>query len=227
MRQADCVKNQKRYEGAKLPGETFREHFPETSMSRTPRAQEVMIRATRSVLMILILTFASVYLIHGRAFPPHGNPLVYSLAISWLISMTIAVFSSAIFFRVSPTVFSLAHWEKEGEIYECAGIRAFRWLLVHSPLGWINANFHLKAGRADCDRLLREMNSSEGVHWLTCVVLIMLATSYVFHGHAVYGYGLLLVRIPFDLYPIMLQRRNRGRVWRVSKRQSRSKPVVC
>jgi hypothetical protein len=34
-------------------------------------------------------------------------------------------------------------------------------------------------------------------------------------GYAVYGYVMLLVRIPFDLYPIMLQRRNRGRLLRL------------
>ncbi len=173
----------------------------------------------RSVLMIVILTFGSMYFIHGRAFPPHGNPLVYSLAISWLISITIAVVSSAIFFRVNPALFSPANWEKHGEIYDRADLRAFRWVLLHSPLGWINGNFHLRAGRADCDRLLREINASEAVHWLTCVVSVMLAVSYLRHGHAVYGYAMLLVRIPFDLYPIMLQRWNRGRVWRVHFKQ--------
>ena len=172
----------------------------------------------RSALMIVILTFGSVYSIHGRVFPPHGNPLVYSIAISWLISSTIAVVSGAIFFRVNPTLFSLAHWEKQGEIYDRSDIRAFRWVLFHSPLGWISPNFHLRAGRADCDRLLREMNSSEGVHWLTCVVSAVLAISYFLHDHALYGCVMLLVRIPFDLYPIMLQRWNRGRVRRVLER---------
>lgn len=186
-------------------------------MSRTPQDEQV-IRAVRSVLMIVILTSGSVYLIGGRAFPPHGNPLVYSLAMSWLISMTIAVVSSAIFFRVNPKLFSLADWEKQGEIYDRAGLRAFRWMLFHSPLGWINANFHLRASRADCDRLLREMNSSEAVHWLTCLVSVMLAIWCFLHDHAVYGDVMLLVRIPFDLFPIMLQRRNRGRVRRVMER---------
>ena len=111
-------------------------------MSRTPQAEQA-IRAMRSSLMIAVLTAVSVYSIHGRAFPPHGNPLVYSLAISWLISITIAVVSSAIFFRVNPTLFSLARWERQGEIYDRAGIRAFRWVLVHSPLGWINGNFQV------------------------------------------------------------------------------------
>ena len=186
-------------------------------MSRTPR-EEQAIRGVRSVLMIVILTSGSVYSIHGRAFPPHGNPLVYSFAVSWLVSMTIAIVGSAIFFRVNPKLFSLAHWEKQGKIYGRAGIRAFRWVLLHSPLGWINPNFHLGAGRADCERLLREMNSGEGVHWLTCAVTVVLAISYFRHDHAAYGYAMLLVRIPFDLYPIMLQRWNRGRVSRVLKR---------
>jgi len=137
---------------------------------------------------------------------------------SWLISMTIAFVSSPIFFRLNPALFSLAPWEKQGEIYDRAGLRAFRWVLFHSPLGWINPNFHLRASRADCDRLLRETNSSEAVHWLTFLVSAILAISYFLHDHAVYGYVMLLVRIPFDLFPIMLQRRNRGRVRRVLKR---------
>jgi hypothetical protein len=186
-------------------------------MSRTPQDEQVL-RAVKSVLMIVILTAGSGYLIGGRAFPPHGNPLVYSLAMSWLISITIAFASSAIFFRMNPTLFSMARWEKQGEIYDRAGLRAFRWVLFHSPLGWINANFHVRASRADCDRLLRETNSSESVHWLTCLVSVILAISYLLHDHAVYGYALLLVRIPFDLFPIMLQRRNRGRVRRVLER---------
>ena len=186
-------------------------------MSRTPQ-EEQGIRAMRSVLMLLILTPASIISIGGRAFPPHGNPLAYSLAISWLVCLAIALGTSALFFRMSPTHFSLAYWEKQGEIYDRAGIRAFRWVLFHSPLGWINGNFHLKAGRTNCERLLREINSAEAVHWLSFVVLVMLAISYLLHDHAVYGYVMLLVRIPFDLYPIMLQRWNRGRVWRVLER---------
>ena len=170
--------------------------------------------------MILILTAWSTYsIINGKTFP-HGNPLVYSLAMSWLIAITVAFASSAIFFRLNPTLFSLANWEKQGEIYDRAGIRAFRWVLLHSPLGWINPNFHWRASRIDCDRLLREMNSGEAVHWLTCVVWVMVAISHFVHGFVVYGYAMLLVRIPFDLYPIMLQRWNRGRVWRVLRRPS-------
>ena len=194
-------------------------------MNKAPQNEQVF-HAMRSVLMLVILTFGSIYSIQGRVFPPHGNPLVYCIAMSWLISMIIAIVSSAILFRVNPKLFSLAHWENQGEIYERAGIRVFRRLLLHSPLGWINANFHLRTSRTDCRRLLREMNSSEGVHWLTCVVSVVLAISYLLHHHVVYGYVMLLVRVPFDLYPIMLQRWNRGRVWRALKRPAHTERIL-
>ena len=47
----------------------------------------------------------------------------------------------------------------------------------------------------------------------------ILAISYLVRDYDVYGYVMLLVRIPFDVYPIMLQRWNRGRVCRVVKCQ--------
>jgi hypothetical protein len=169
----------------------------------------------RSALLTVIFTSGSVYLLVGAPLP-HGNPLLYAVALSWLVAITGAVATGAIWARLR--VFSLVPWEKEGEIYARTGARAFRWVLLHSPLGWINPHLHLSASRADCDRLLREMNTSEGVHWLTCAVSVVLALRYISGDYAVYGYALLLVRIPFDLYPIMLLRWNRGRVCRVLRR---------
>jgi hypothetical protein len=210
-------------------------------MSRVPQAEQEL-RGVRSLLMIAILTLGSIYLLvnhtppisraHGLwssitvgirlilwgGFHPHGNPLVYSLAVSWLIAITIATLTSRIFYRANPKLFTLARWEKQGAIYGRTGIWAFRWVLFHSPLGWLNQNFYLRASRADWGGLLRETNSGEAVHWLTCIVSVMLAITYLLHDDAVYGYVMLLVRIPFDLYPIMLQRWNRGRVWRVLER---------
>jgi hypothetical protein len=175
-----------------------------------------ILRALRSVLLLVILTVGALYFNRRGFYPPHGNPLTYTLSMSWLVSYSVAMLTAI--FKLNPKLFSLTHWEKEGRIYDRAGVRAFRWVLFHSPLGWINPNLHLGASRADCERLLREINGSEWVHWLTCVLSSLLALSYLADGYPVYGYVMLLVRIPFDLYPIMLQRRNRGRVCRVLSR---------
>jgi hypothetical protein len=196
-------------------------------MSGNPQdeqAHRAMRRGIRSLLLLAILTVGSLSFIrfkrHGF-YPPHGNPLVYALAMSWLISFAIAMLTTAIY-QANPELFPLARWEREGKVYDRWSVRAFRWALLHSPLGWINVSLYLNAGRTDCKRLLKDMNLGERVHWLTLFFTTILGISYFVGHHAVYGYAMLLVRIPFDLYPIMLLRQNRGRPSRVLTRQLRT-----
>ena len=188
------------------------------------RTLRAMRRGIRSVLLLAVLTVGAILFNRHGFYPPHGNPLIYTLAMSWLISFTVALPITAVFavFKVGPRLFSLARWEKEGRVYDRWSVRAFRWVLVRSPLGWINANLYLTTGRTDCERLLREMSFGERVHWLTGLLSIILAISWLVGGYAEYGSVMLLVRIPFDLYPIMLLRRNRARVGRVLSRQLRA-----
>ena len=186
-------------------------------MSRHARDEQA-VRVKRSLSLLVLLTAGALYALDGDPFPPHGNPLLYAFAMSWLVAIPVSVLTSPIF-RVNPRLFPLARWEKDGEVYGRIGIRAFRWVLLHSPLGSINPDLHLSVRGRDCTRLLRELNVSEGVHWVTCCIGVILAISYLVEDYAVYGYVMLLVRIPFDLYPIMLQRWNRGRVGRVLSRQ--------
>jgi hypothetical protein len=89
-------------------------------------------------------------------------------------------------------------------------------------VGLINVNLYLNAGRTDCERLLREMNGGEWIHWLTFFLATILGIACLVGDYGMYGYVMLLVRIPFDLYPIMLLRRNRGRVSRVLSRPLRT-----
>jgi hypothetical protein len=181
----------------------------------------IVVRALRSVSLIVVFTVGAISLIGGDVSRPHGNPLLYAIAMSWLIAITVASFTSALF-KVNPGLFRLTRWESDGEVYDRRSIRAFRWVVLQSPLGWINPNLHAGASRTEWDRLLKETNAAEGVHWLTCVLASLLGISYVVRHYAVYGYVMLLVRIPFDMYPIMLQRRNRGRVCRLLSRQART-----
>lgn len=185
-----------------------------------PTDRLAVLRALRSVSLLAILTFGALYSIDGDVSKPHGNPLLYAIAISWLMSITIGL-PASIIFRVNPKLLPLARWENDGEIYDRTSIQAFRWVLLRPPLGWINGNLQLR-GRTDWHRLLTEMKGSEAVHWITCVLASILGLSYLADGHRVYGYVLLLVRIPFDLYPVMLLRRNRGRVCRLLRRQLRT-----
>ena len=152
---------------------------------------------THQATIVHVFRETTVYFNRRGFYPPGGSPLIYAIAMSWLIAITALPISAV--FKLSPKLFSLARWEKEGAIYDRTSIRAFRWVLLHSPLGWINPALHLGASRTDCERLLREMNVSEGVHWLTCFLSSILAISYLVGGYVVYGYVMLLIRVPFDL----------------------------
>jgi hypothetical protein len=185
-----------------------------------PTERLSILRALRSVSLVATLTVGALYLVHDDVSRPHGNPLLHALAMSWLISIIVAL-PASIIFRVNPKLLPLARWENDGEIYDRGSIRAFRWVLLNSRLGWINGNLHVR-GRPDWDRLLAEMHGSEAVHWITCFLASILGLSYLVDGHGVYGYVMLLVRIPFDLYPVMLLRRNRGRVYRLMRTQLRT-----
>ena len=195
-------------------------------MSRTPQDRQAL-RVQRSLSLIVFLTVWALYALDGDLFPPHGNSLVYAIALTWLVTIAIGLGTGLIFTAADPALFSLAPWEKDGEIYDRAGIRAFRWVLLRSGLGWINPNLHVRHSRADCERLLRETNNSEGVHWLAGAVLMALAIWFLVDGYPVYGYVMLLVRLPFDVYPIMLQRWNRGRVYRVLRRGQERVTAAC
>jgi hypothetical protein len=178
-------------------------------------------RAHRSVLIVSICTVAALASTSGGFYPPRRHPLVYALAMSWLISLAVAILTGAIF-KVTPGLFFVARWERNGAIYDHVGAGAFRWLVLHTPLGWINPNLHVAAGRADGERLLKELNTAEGVHWVTAVASSTLAIWCLADGYVAHGVLLLLVRIPYDLYPIMLQRQTRGRVTGLMNRQSRA-----
>ena len=82
-------------------------------MSRNPQGKHTLpaaLRALRSALLIAIFTFAAVYF-NRRGFYPHGNPLIYAIAMSWLIAITVALPIGSIF-KVSHKLFSLVRWEK-------------------------------------------------------------------------------------------------------------------
>ena len=182
------------------------------------------VRVVRTLAMLLVLTLGSLSLMDGRVHPPHGNPLVFALALSWLIAFAMAMTSSVAFKTLSPRFFSHAGWENEGEIYDRCGVGAFRWVPLHSPLGWINPDLHL-GGQTDCDRLLREMNAAEGIHWLACLISIAAGIWHLAGDFAVYGYSLLVVNIPFNVFPILLQRWNRGRIFRPLRSRALRTPV--
>ena len=59
------------------------------------------------------------------------------------------------------------------------------------------------------------MNTAEAMHTLAAVVVLSAAVVCALFYHTTIAIWLALVTVPYHVYPVMLQRRNRGRVSRL------------
>lgn len=148
---------------------------------------------------------------------PDRHPLIFAFSLTWLIMAFVAAVTGRIFVRLDPEWFRLAYWEREGRIYDRVGLGAVRWVLRYTPLGWLNPNIKVRSGGPDMDRLLRDMNAVEGVHILAAGMSLAVAAFFTLAGQVVIGVWLVAFTTLFNVYPVMLQRWNRGRIVRLQR----------
>jgi len=148
---------------------------------------------------------------------PSRYPLIFAFSLTWLIMAIVAAMTSRIFVRLDPERFRLARWECEGRIYDRVGLGVVCWVLQHTPLGWLNPNIKVRSGWPDMDRLLRDMNAVEGVHILAAGISLAAAAIYILAGQTAVGIWLVIFTILFNVYPVVLQRWNRGRILRLQR----------
>jgi hypothetical protein len=154
----------------------------------------------------------------GNLFHIQDDPLFFAFSLSWIINVVVFECTRRYWFKVDSKRFRFASWEREGRIYRWAGVDAFRWLLVRSPLIWLSPALKLAPHRSGMESLLRHLNCAEGVHRVGGVVTFGVALIYTVAGHAVVGGYIALLTLLLHVYPVLLQRRNRGRVLRMARR---------
>jgi hypothetical protein len=179
-------------------------------------------RARRDTTRSLVLASAAVGLI-GWVFivvwrEPDRWPFVFAFTLSWLLMTAIGLMTAAPYERADLSRWRWAPWERQGRVYERLGVRGYRWALLHSPFGWCNPHLSVRGGRADLERLERDMLAAEGPHAISMVVTFAVAIGFAWTGHAWVAVWMAVVNVPLNVYPVMLQRWNRGRVRRLRGR---------
>jgi hypothetical protein len=170
---------------------------------------------------LLVFWLASTLSICGLAWTawhPDKHPVVFAFCICWWIAIVIAGVSRDAFLRIDPRFIRFARWEREGIFYERLGVAGFGWLLAHSPAGWLNPYLRMSSGRSGLEQLLREINYAEGAHMIGGSLTVAIAAGYWLWGHGSIAASLMGATVLFHVYPIMLQRWNRGRVLLVIRR---------
>ena len=154
-------------------------------------------------------------------FYPDRHPVVFAFSISWIIAVLVAALTRGALLKGDPNRFRFAGWEREGRVYRRLGIGAFYWVLKRTPFGWLNPYLKLDPDKFGLERLLREISYAEGAHMIGGAITLLFSIGYGLTGHLQIGACLLALTIAVHIYPVMLQRWNRGRVLRLIQRQDR------
>lgn len=178
-------------------------------------------------LMFVILTIISVKGLKLYFETPENKQLIFSLSVLWLIHATIFLLTFKKFRDQNPYKVHFADWEKNGAIYCYFGIKIFRKVIFYSPFVLMSLGIRIWSGRKDFERVLRELNMAEGSHKLALIFTSLFVFVLFLINYRQESMYLLIGIILFHLYPIMLQRWNRGRLMRLIKNSDKSNINVC
>lgn len=166
-------------------------------------------------IMLVILTILSVkgLMLYFKA--PENYPLIFSLSILWLIHAITHLLTYKKFRAQNPYKTKFAGWEKEGKIYCYFGIKVFRKIIFYSPFVLMSLGFRVWSGRKDFERVLRQINMAECSHKLALIFTSIVVVILFFADYKKESLYLFIGIILFHVYPVMLQRWNRGRIMRL------------
>jgi hypothetical protein len=114
--------------------------------------------------------------------------------------------------RLPARVHALRAVERDGRVYELAGVRVAKWLLRRGPLAVGAPDLHLPAEPtpANLAVLDQRMQQAEAIHEILLVVTLAVAVNAAGRGWWDAAGWTLLFNIIFNGYPAMLQRYNRA-----------------
>jgi len=120
--------------------------------------------------------------------------------------------------------------EFEAPVYERLGVRRFKkymLLCVGSPragrLGWHPIRDRGGSVQDALTSFQKQTKRNESAHWVVLIGLAGMGVHLLVEGQYAQALAVILINIPFNVYPIMLQRYSRHRVNRLlaSRKQTR------
>ena len=114
--------------------------------------------------------------------------------------------------------YRLRRWERSGRFFAWLGVPLFRTLVRRTPLSRFNRALPSAWHSGDPERMEEETRTAEAAHLVAFFVVVALAAFALFAEHARWAVWLAVLDVPLNLYPVLLQRDHRHRLFEMVRR---------
>lgn len=143
---------------------------------------------------------------------------VWAAAIHWASGVLIIALRGMLPPALPDAWLRIRRWEADGRVYQRLGIDAYRKALLASPSG-PNAFLKFQGRRAQLPGLERFTRHAEMGHLTLLVVSSVVIAIAVWTGYWRTAIFLAIVNVPWNVYPVLLQRYTRSRLARINRRR--------
>jgi hypothetical protein len=138
----------------------------------------------------------------------------FAFVVVWWPMVCVGTSSRFVRLRLPERWHQLRDVERDGRIYERAGVRIAKTVLRRGPLSWFNPDLHLPCERTpdELAHLAQRMRDAEASHAVLFVAMLPVALHAVARGWWLSALLVVLFDVAMNAYPVMLQRYNRARL---------------
>ncbi len=170
-------------------------------------------KRTITLILIPVITIAAIsalvkYIAMDR--------LSFAWALNFLLMLCVLAFTEALKSQLTSSYYHEKGWEQKGKIYEYLGINIFRKLLLWT--GWEKLNKKanpVEKGTGALMHLHYQTKKNELGHVIIFFIVLGFNIFVAFRYGIVKSFGLLVLNVLLNVYPVLLQRYNRPRIARV------------
>ncbi|MHC1766179.1 MAG: hypothetical protein AB9869_18065 [Verrucomicrobiia bacterium] len=179
----------------------------------------------RKTFPVLIVSAIHLYLLKWVLDAFGFRSFAFGLLSNCLIVSWVALSGQFVTFVLGTRYYRIQPFEREGRLYQRVGTGFFQILVGRGPWTLLNPTLRFSGKVAQLGELEKEMRKAEGGH-LVAFITVALTTAFA----AAQGWWdaagwLSLFNVPFNLYPVMLQRCNRARIEKILRRTGVRRPA--
>ena len=114
--------------------------------------------------------------------------------------------------------FALRRWERRGRFYTWLGVPLFREAVRRGPLSRFNRALPSAWHSGDPERIEEETRTAEAAHLVAFGIMLAFALAALLPGRTRWAVWLVVLVVPLNLYPVLLQRDHRHRLLEMVRR---------